>query len=144
MKKRRKNNIGTKKVRIAFMLFSVSMLGLTGCGKSFLEYHLREKPEKAMERYLEEKYDDEFTLISSSSEDTYNFYWDKTRFSGKFESEKYPGKVIGVGAAVLKDGRGYTFWDNYQKRTYVDALDEIMADTAEKYFAANGGRRRSF
>ena len=116
------------------LLTGLSVIGMTGCGRSFIEYHLRENPEKAMERHLEEKYDDEFTLISSSSEDTFNFYWDKTGFSGEFESEKYPGKVIKVGGGVLKDGTGYKFWDNYQKRTYVDTLDEIMVDTAEKYF----------
>lgn len=123
---------GTKKLSICVLLVLLVM-NTTGCG-NFIKYHLREDPEKAMERYLEEKYDDEFTLISWSIEDTFNFYWDKTGFSGRFESEKYPGKEIVVGASALKDGFGYKFWDNYLKRTYVDTLDEIMVETAGKYF----------
>ena len=125
-----------KKAKImgVLLLTGLSVIGMTGCGRSFIEYHLREDPDVAMERYLEEKYEDEFTCIEWQAEDSYDFYWDKKGFSGEFESETYPGKVISVGARVLKDGKNYMFWDDYQMIIYVDTLDEIMVDTAEKYF----------
>lgn len=121
------------KKTILFLLLIMIMFGMTGCG-NFIKYYLREDPVEAMERYLEEKYDDDLTCIESGIEDTFQFYWDKTGFSGKFTSEKYPGKEIAVGARVLEGGMKYKFWDNYQNRSHVDTLDELMETTAEKYF----------
>lgn len=123
-----------KKIGVCILLCSLS-ISITGCDNKFVQYHfLREKPDKAMEKYLEEKYDDEFTCIDWTTEDTFNFYWDKTRFGADFESEKYPGKIIGCGAAVLKDGTGYKFWDDYHKRIYIDVFQEEMEQMAKKYF----------
>lgn len=120
----------TKRLGICVLLVMLVM-SMTGCGKLIM-YHMREDPGEAMERYLEEKYDDEFTLISCAQDEGFDFYWNKTGFTGKFESEKYPGKVIEVDARA--EGLDYSFWDNYQNRTYVDIFREIMEETAEKYF----------
>ena len=122
-----------KRISICIVM-SVIMLCLTGCGSELIAYMRREKPDKAMERHLEEKYGDEFTCIEWNGEDTFTFFWDKASYSGKFESEKYPGKVVKVGGAVLKDGSGYKFWDNYQHVKYLKPYQTLMEQIAQQYF----------
>jgi hypothetical protein len=95
---------------------------------------MRKSPKEAMEEYLEEKYDDDVTCISWSMEDNYLAYWNKSCFGGKFTSEKYPGVTIKVSATLKDNKMEYTFHDDYQQETYLDGVNEIMEDTAAKYF----------
>lgn len=118
---------------IVLTILVLSILSLTGC-MNFIKSCIREDEEKAMERYLEEKYNDEFTCIDWHYSDGYNFFWNKSSFRGKFESAKYPGKIISVGGGVTEDKLHYTFCDDYQAQIYLDDVQEIMEKTAKKYF----------
>jgi hypothetical protein len=123
-----------KKVISAVAVTLASTLLLSGCSFNFIKYYLRKSPQEALVEYLEEKYDDDVTCISLSSEQNYLAYWNKSNFGGKFTSEKYPG-VTFVASATLKDNKmEYTFYDNYQKAVYREGVNEIMEDMASKYF----------
>jgi hypothetical protein len=123
-----------KKVISAVAVTLVSSLLLSGCSFNFIKYYLRKSPQEALVEYLDEKYDDDVTCISLSSEQNYLAYWNKSNFGGKFTSEKYPD-VTFVASATLKDNKmEYTFYDNYQKETYREGVNEIMEDMAGKYF----------
>jgi hypothetical protein len=123
-----------KKVISAVAVTLTSALLLSGCSFNFIKYYLRKSPKEAMEEYLEEKYDDDVTCISWSMEDNYLAYWNKSCFSGKFTSEKYPGVTINVGATLKDNKMEYTFHDDYQQETYREGVNELMEDTAAKYF----------
>lgn len=113
------------------------MVTTTGCGSNFIKYYLREEPEAAMERYLEEKYDDDVTLVDSGIEDTFNFYWDKVGFWAKFESEKVPGETISVGARLTEDRMHYKFWDDYQGIIHQIEFQKWVEETAKYYFTGD-------
>ena len=113
----------------------VGALALTGCG-NFLQYHLRQDPDEAMEEYLEEKYDDDVTCLEwVTGNGSLIAYWNQSGSNGEFSSKKYPGVTISCGARVKEDGWSYEFFDNYQKEVYRAGVQEIMEETAGKYFA---------
>lgn len=111
----------------------VGALALTGCG-NFLKYHLRQDPDKAMEEYLEEKYDDDVTCLSWSVEDGFSAYWNKVNFGGTFSSKKYPGVEFTCSASLKEDGWEYRFYDRYQKVVYLAGVQEIIEEIAARYF----------
>ena len=112
----------------------VGTLALTGCG-NFLQYHLRQDPDEAMEEYLEEKYDDDVTCIGWSTGDgSLIAYWNQSGSGGEFISKKYPGVTINIGARVKEDGWSYEFFEDYQKQVYRVGFQKKMEEMAEKYF----------
>lgn len=124
----------TTKKKALIITTVVGALLLSGCG-NFLKYHLRQSPDKAMEEYLEEKYDDDVTCLDWYTGDgSLIVYWEQSGSEGEFSSKKYPGVKIGCGARVKEDGWTYQFYDNYQKKVYQSGVQEIMEEMAAKYF----------
>lgn len=112
----------------------VGALALTGCG-NFLQYHLRQAPDEAMEEYLEKKYDDDVTCIGWSTGDgSLIAYWNQSGSNGEFISKKYPGVTISCGAHVKEDGWSYEFNEDYQKQVYRAGVQTMMEDLARNYF----------
>lgn len=118
---------------IYISIIFLTAIALTGCG-NFLKYYLRQSPDKAMEEYLEEKYDDDVTCLEWSTSSGYIWYWEKAYFGGTFSSIKYPEVEIGCSASLKDGGWDYKFHDTYQAETNLAGMQNIMEENAAKYF----------
>lgn len=125
----------SKKIKAVLGMCGI-VLGLTGCSSELGNYLLREKPGKAMEKYMEEKYGEDFVVISTTVDDSFEVFWKKKHWSGKMNCQQLQGEEIAVTASVTEDKKNYTFYDDYQRLYHLPKLNEILEQSAKKYFPA--------
>jgi len=126
----------TKNWLLFFLVVFVSMvltMIVTGRGE-LLKYYLRKSPEKAMEEYLEEKYDDEVTCLEWGSDYGLNAFWTRGQFGGTFESKNFPGVTFSCSASLKKGGWSYEFADSYLLYVYREGFQELIEKIAAKHF----------
>lgn len=119
-----------EKVIIYTIIVVIMAFLLKGCGGIWLGL-LGPSPEEAMIKYLEKKYDEDVTCKKTVGLDS--GYMVSSGTKGEFLSNKHPGLTFECSA--YKDGIwSYNFYDDYQVNFYQTDVQNIMKETAEKYF----------
>lgn len=134
MKKDNKTRIVKASVFILCMVIGMILATYNSCFGDVMKYHLREGAGVAMEKYLEEKYDDDVICLRWGPSSKELFYWNTNFYDGYFESTKYPGVKFDCNAMVTENGHDYKFEDNYMMYIYQPDFRKMIEEIAAKYF----------